>query len=517
MAAKLATVLKEENGFNLFSDEEEKELIPSIFESETIKENVSEIKTDPLALSEEHFKKLLDISAYVYKEKEKSYIDKFNNSSTTYKEIYSFLNKKAGAFKKEITDEITKDFIQYLDDKHAIFWNGMKLPRSIAIAIQSSFKIVSGHSFTSFLNVMKSKAYDGFGRETLKALNYLKISNTRINEKVSYYKALEDVELVNKVMEENPALFYPSLAYIGFKGLNQYQEMKITLNKLGLSKKGWKFMCLQTKNYNLRSIRKIHVGIFCMNNHLKDAWLRNDFLAAWMRHEKLRNKSDILLKEIENYNGAIKDFSPFQIRKRKESLAYTYECPELDQLNDYINHNKTAFLRDPRNAGKDYKEDSKTLFQLLRRSERWHEEVLKKERGDLKKFINHNVKEKEFDGFNFEQITDSWELKKEGDKMHHCVFSYTDRCHKNKYAVYKVDEINIKKGSKTLERATLGLTVNEKVVLHKDESTGLEKEILVTTITFSQMYGYCNSSVSNEMRAAAQKLIKEINKKINNG
>lgn len=514
MAAKLATMIQEkaENlEFNDFFSKENKELVPSRLAVN--EDNIEKAKSE---INEIHFKKLLDITASVYKQTEKNYVKQFSKKNITYKDVYTFLNKKPGAFKKEIIDEITGTFIRYLDDKNAIFWNGRKLPKSVVIAIQSSFKIVSGHSFTSFLNVMKSKAYDGFGRETLKALNYLKISNVRISEKVNYCKCLEDQEIVNKVMEENPALFYPSFAYIGFKGLNQYQDFKTTLTSLGLTKKGWKFMCSQSRNYNLRAMRKIKVGIFCMNNGLKDAWLRNEFLAAWMTKENLsQEKQDILLKEIQNYNGPVKDFSPFEIRKRKYGLSVSYESAELDQLEDYLRNKKTVFLRDPVNRGKEFKEDSKTLFQLIRRSERWHEEVFNKEKGELKEFLTYPIKEIDIDNFKFKQIENSWDLKKEGDKMHHCVFSYSDRCFKNKYAVYTVDELVLKENSKTLERATLGLSVEEKLVIVKDKETGQEIEKLTTNITFSQMYGHCNSRVSDEMHKAAKKLIKDLNQEIN--
>lgn len=99
--------------------------------------------------------------------------------------------------------------------------------------------------------------------------------------------------------------------------------------------------------------------------------------------------------------------------------------------------------------------------------------------------------------------------------MHHCVFSYSDRCFKNKYAVYTVDELVLKENSKTLERATLGLSVEEKLVVVKDKETGKEIEKLTTNITFSQMYGHCNSRVSDEMHKAAKKLIKDLNQEIN--
>lgn len=514
MAAKLATMLQEKATdleFNDFFPKENKELVPSRLAVN--EDNIEKAKSE---INEVHFKKLLDITANVYKKVEKDCLKNFSKQNIAYKEIYIFLNKKPKAFKKEIVDEITESFIRYLDDKHAIFWAGRKLPKSVAIAIQSSFKIVSGHSFTSFLNVMKSKAYDGFGRETLKALNYLKISNVRISETANYCKCLEEQELVNKVMEENPSLFYPSFAYIGFKGLNQYQDFKTALTNLGLTKKGWKFMCSQSRNYNLRAMRKVKVGIFCMNNGLKDAWLRNEFLATWMTKENLsKDKQEILLKEIQNYNGSVKDFSPFEIRKRKYGSVTSYESAELDQLEDYLKNKKTIFLRDPANRDKEFKEDSKTLFQIIRRSERWHEEVFNKERGELKEYLTYPIKEMDIDNFKFKQVENSWDLKKEGDKMHHCVFNYTDRCFKNKYAVYTVDELVLKEKSKSLERATLGLSVEEKLVTVKDKETGKETEKLTTNITFNQMYGHCNSSVSDEMHKAAKILIKELNNKIN--
>lgn len=515
MATRLATALKKEkNNFSfdfdsVFNPINENSLVPSKM---VIKEDKNDIKQSEI--NEVHFKKLLDITASVYREIEKGYLKNFQSDTFTYKEVYSFLNKKPAAFKREITDQVTESFIRYLDDKHAIFWNGRKLPKSVAIAIQSSFKIVSGHTFTSFLNVMKSKAYDGFGRETLKALNYLKISNIRISDEISYCKSLEDQELVNKVMEENPALFYPSFAYIGFKGLNQYRDFKTILTHNGLTKKGWKFMCSQSRNYNLRAMRKLKVGIFCMNNCLKDAWLRNEFIAAWMSKPNLFNfKQDILLKEIQSYNGSVKNFSPFAIRKRKHGAIVVYECRELDELEDYLKNKKTVFLRDLNNRGKEFKEDSKTLFQLLRRSNAWHEEVFNKEKGALKEYLEYPIKEIEIDKFKFNQITNSWDLKKEGEKMHHCVFSYGDRCFQNKYAVYTVEQIEAIKNEKGLERATLGLYVEDKIVKVKNKETGKEKEELVINVRFSQMYGHCNSSVSDEMHEAAKKLIKELNQR----
>lgn len=514
-------------GFAFENDiEETDDLFGSIFsDSSPQKENVvkkelsvveekpSKSKDSPL--SEQHFKKLLDITAEVYREKEKSLMS-LANSESEYKSIYSFLNVKPKSLQAELTKSVMSEFLQYMDDKHAIYWRGKKVPKEIAVAMQNAFKIVSGHTFSSFLNVMKAKNYDAFGRETIKALNYLKLSNVIPNEEVKYFQALDsDKAVVEKVMAENQGLFYPSFALIGFKGLNQYQELKTYLTSKGLTKKGWKFMCNQSRNYNLRAIRKPKVGVFCMNNGLKDAWLRNTFLAAWMTHPTLVEKSDILFKEIEAYEGPVNSFSPFEIEMRKNHGMMGYECAELDELNDYLTSTKRDFLRDPRNRNKEFKEDSKTLYQLLRRSERWHEEEMCKDRGAKKEFFVFDIKDAEFEGFHFKQITNSWDLIDEGRKMHHCVGNYADRCYKTEYAVYQVEDVRETKEAKAKngkkeksERATLGLFID--TVTKQDEKTGKEKEAIVAK--FNQMYRHSNQRASDEMREAANEMIKQLNK-----
>lgn len=483
-----------------------------------VKDVANTQKSQTNALNEVHFKKLLDITAEVYRNKEQELIS-LAKAETDYKTIYAFLNVKPKSLQAELTKSIMNEFLQYMDDKHAIYWRGKKVPKEIAIAMQNAFKIVSGHTFSSFLNVMKAKNYDAFGRETIKALNYLKISNVIPNEKVKYFQNLDaDKATVEKVMAENQGLFYPSFALIGFKGLNQYQELKAYLTAKGLTKKGWKFMCSQSRNYNLRAIRKPKVAVFCMNHGLKDAWLRNTFLAAWMTHPTLVEKSDILFKEIEAYEGPVNGFSPFEIERRRNYGLMGYECPQLDELNDYLTSQKREFLRNPNNRDKEFKEDSKTLYQLLRRSERWHEEERHKNRGPNKQFCSFDIQDAEFKGFKFKQITSSWDLIDEGKKMHHCVGSYADRCYKTEYAVYQVEdvreekEVKDKKGKKEKpERATLGLYIETAKKI--DEKTGKEEEVLVAK--FNQMYKHSNQITSDEMREAASKMIKELNKSFN--
>lgn len=475
-------------------------------------------QTKQNALNEVHFKKLLDITAEVYRNKERELIS-LANAESHYKTVYSFLNVKPKSIQAELTKAIMNEFLQYMDDKHAIYWRGKKVPKEIAIAMQNAFKIVSGHTFSSFLNVMKAKNYDAFGRETIKALNYLKISNVIPNEEVKYFQNLDaDKATVEKVMAENQGLFYPSFALIGFKGLNQYQELKAYLTAKGLTKKGWKFMCGQSRNYNLRAIRKPKVAVFCLNHGLKDAWLRNTFIAAWMTHPTLVEKSDILFKEIEAYEGPVNGFSPFELEVRRIHGLMSYECPQLDELNDYLTSQKREFLRNPANRNKEFKEDSKTLYQLLRRSERWHEEERHKDKGANKQFFSFDIQNAEFKGFSFKQITSSWDLIDEGKKMHHCVGSYAERCYNTKYAVYQVEDVReektekVQKGKKEkAERATLGLYIDTTTKI--DEKTGKEKEVMVAK--FNQMYKHSNQITSDEMREAANEMIKELNKSFN--
>lgn len=85
------------------------------------------------------------------------------------------------------------------------------------------------------------------------------------------------------------------------------------------------------------------------------------------------------------------------------------------------------------------------------------------------------------DGFTFTRLISPAEVAKEGHTQRHCVGGYIRACEAGRYAVYKVE------GN---ERATLGLHIRDGMPLG-----------------FDQLYGACNSRVSDACRSAAMDLI----------
>lgn len=85
------------------------------------------------------------------------------------------------------------------------------------------------------------------------------------------------------------------------------------------------------------------------------------------------------------------------------------------------------------------------------------------------------------DGFTFTRLTSPAEVAKEGHTQSHCVGGYIRACQSGRYAVYKVEG---------KERATLGLHIQD------GTPWGLD-----------QLYGACNSRVSDACRSAAMDLI----------
>lgn len=195
------------------------------------------------------------------------------------------------------------------------------------------------NNLTFFDNMRKAKLYDFIGRETMKHISYLKTANAPLvinNHTLSAIEKKQDE--FNTFIEESPELFYPSFARIGFHGLNQlqcfknflkldvfsedddilfnYYKIKDSERFFPISKKGWKFLLKQNKNYLLRSIRFIRLGVFAYNLELSDAWLRSNSL------RKLLNTSyiysicyPIIQNSVSSYKGAVSQFSPFSENK----------------------------------------------------------------------------------------------------------------------------------------------------------------------------------------------------------
>lgn len=93
--------------------------------------------------------------------------------------------------------------------------------------------------------------------------------------------------------------------------------------------------------------------------------------------------------------------------------------------------------------------------------------------GDLrwKPLIPETVKT---DGINFTELFTSEQLYEEGYEMHHCVYSYSERCYRRQYRVFRVESKQ--------ERATAG-------VIARDGRYSLD-----------QIYTYCNGAVSKSLK-----------------
>ena len=454
-----------------------------------------------------NFKIMLDVAASVHKEMQEI-VDNMDCSKSS--AVFAYLNRKPKSFQKNIVEQIIARYFNALpNNKKPESGIKNKLKKIELISINVAFKAVSGHTYTSFLNVLKSIVYNKYGRSTLKAVNYLRLSNLVIKDNITYTLSLDACpDTVEKVKNENEALFYPAFYLLGFKGLNQYKDLKDFLMKKGLTTKGWKTMCGQSKSYNLRAMRKIKTGIFALNYGLKDAWLRNPFISEWVKSDSLMNRVDILLREMDLYNGPVNKFAPFPLQQRRPYDMDEIRCVQLQEIADFL----TAHPNDK----------TKSLVHLYNKTQQWHLELRKIKRSPLAKFTEENVKvfideqKEKIDGKNvqntfvFKQIEDSWLLQDEGDEMHHCVSSYAERCKRNDYLVYTV---NTEEGATTQERATLGISKCQmKSIAEYKEIDGIDN---IFKYTFNQMYSYCNRSVSESMHKSAKKLLKELNKPYN--
>lgn len=193
--------------------------------------------------------------------------------------------------------------------------------------IQRIYNNYTSSHFEFLEKIRQKKIYDLIGRETIKNISYLKTANINIADNVNYVQSIEKYnDEFDLFMKESEKFFYPSYAKIGFSGSNQLLYFKNNLKKQilnnfiyqkGITKSGWKFLSNQNKNYILRFIRKINLGIFCSNNKLKDAWLRSDTLSRLVHNEYIYFIAEELIKKsVENYHGPVKYFNPFPNSKR---------------------------------------------------------------------------------------------------------------------------------------------------------------------------------------------------------
>lgn len=102
-------------------------------------------------------------------------------------------------------------------------------------------------------------------------------------------------------------------------------------------------------------------------------------------------------------------------------------------------------------------------------------------------------------GYSFTLLTSQADIAMEGTTMRHCVASYAHMASQGKYAVFKIEG---------KERATLGLTVNPRVEIHRP---------IPFHVALQQCYGYCNQTISDELRATLPDIVRMYNDTLRHG
>lgn len=249
-----------------------------------------------------------------------------DNLSSYKKEIYKLktnicLTKEEVKIKEKI-DRVMKN--EYLTQ----IANDKEFNKKLISKIRGCFSFHVSNHLDFWSKIRQKKIYDLIGRKSINHLSYLKKSNIAINEKnkINYIQNIEEKEEdFDLFMKENEKFFYPSYSKIGFTGRDQLKHFKSYLRNdffndfeyhKGISKKGWRFLTTQNKNYLLRFVRFLNLGVFCANNQLKDAWLRSNTLMGLINNRNIYYLfENIMEKSIKEYNGPIKYWKPFLHKK----------------------------------------------------------------------------------------------------------------------------------------------------------------------------------------------------------
>lgn len=123
---------------------------------------------------------------------------------------------------------------------------------------------------------------------------------------------------------------------------------------------------------------------------------------------------------------------------------------------------------------------------------RWHEEH---------EFLSREISKSEFSekkftedcvftqgDYTFTLLTSQLDIATEGNTMRHCVSSYAHTASKGDYAVFRVEG---------KERATLGLSINTRIEVDK--------------ASLQQCYGYCNQTISDDLRSTLPLIVRKFN------
>lgn len=314
-----------------------------------------------------------------------------------------------------------------------------------------------------------------------------------------------DDDLFMRNYDENPYMIQEAIKIVPFSGDNYISKYKEFLRKKGVTKSAWKNIHHLYKEKsttisaflgidNITSSHGIENIVYFFNNKidLSNYALYNDLICKHYysssflsRNEEIRNhnlnllfihlikkmQSPVLIK----MNEFILDIIPENRTKIYERIIQRgqgigrggeitkYSLAERD-FHSMIDYLSTI----------DHKVNYKSINGIIEASNQWHEEnyynnlpykVFKEEN------VGYVIIDKKYE---FKQLVNTNELRKESAVMHHCVANYNDRCAKNEYIVYHMTNIE------NSERATLGISKNLK------------------GYTFDQMYAEYNNFISEE-------------------
>ena len=114
-----------------------------------------------------------------------------------------------------------------------------------------------------------------------------------------------------------------------------------------------------------------------------------------------------------------------------------------EEIIDICDFLKTEYINNDRN----FNFENMTWHELKRLSDEWHLENRIANDPHLKEYINTSWKKSSIKDFTFEKYGKTWTIKEitagivlyeEGEKMHHCVFSYADDCIEGRCYIFSV-------------------------------------------------------------------------------
>lgn len=459
--------------------------------------------------------------------------------------------------------------------------------------MNAAFSAATGHTFSSFSKHLLFWIYSNYERsmKLIPLLNKSKLLNTRAKAKTlpeHHYERLKIMtgenadmrrysllhmfegysdELIEQVKSELPKFFNSSVSLCGFYGYEQFKIYKKALfsinnedhpdfdkNKLHtynnrFTKKGWNFLLKQSESYIIRVHNNLSHGLFCAQNELKDAWLRNKTLNYFFNitHYFDRYKSQflpLLLKEIQIYKGPVvhfkisstaghdlsfcKDYLEDKMKiqcisEAKKQLGNAYPEDFSQQANTIVKENMSYFSR------KCLKNFS-SFDQVQAASRKWHEEISRKREKEREKeleefeahesidVISNNPMTKNSELFNNEKkcftineveffpLQNIKAVRQESELMKHCLYrSYSHSIMKHNYIAFSVLNKNEKCFLNKFpeERSTLGIFIDPIDGFNLDQIQLFDN-------------GFCAKeakrlSVSEETKRSAYELIKLLN------